>query len=118
MSPGVTPSTLPLPRHSFQSLGEAHYRVHLNNLPTIEGFVGESMTSGKFSFPSNDVIQDRNTHDTMFNGGISPVFHLGANTLRFNTGLQFTVRRDTLSPVDMNQDLFPTVSLSFHQFVF
>ncbi len=106
MSPGVTPSTLPLPRHSFQSLGEAHYRVHLNNLPTIEGFVGESMTSGKFSFPSNDVIQNRNTYDTMFNGGISPVLHLGANTLRFNTGLQFTVRRDTLSPLDMNQNLF------------
>ena len=45
-------------------------------------------------------------YDTMFNGGISPVLHLGANTLRFNTGLQFTVRRDTLSPVDMNQNLF------------
>jgi len=105
MVPGVTPSTLPLPRHSFQSLGEAHYRLHLNNLPTIEGFVGESMTSGKFSFPSDDVIQDRNTYDTMFSGGISPVLHLGSNSLRFSTGLQFTVRRDALSPVDMNQNL-------------
>jgi tetratricopeptide (TPR) repeat protein len=106
MVPGVTPSTLPLPRHSFQSFGEAHYRLHLNNLPTIEGFVGESMTSGKFSFPSDDVIQNRNTYDTMFNGGVSPVLRLGSNSLRFNAGLQFTVRRDTLSPVDMNQNLF------------
>jgi tetratricopeptide (TPR) repeat protein len=106
MVPGVTPSSLPPPRHSFQSLGEAHYRLHLNNLPTIEGFVGESMTSGKFSFPSNDVIQDRNTYDTMINGGISPVLHLGSNSVRINTGLQFTIRRDTLSPVDMNQNLF------------
>jgi len=106
LSPGITPTTLPPPRSSFQSLGEAHYRLHLNNLPTIEGFVGESMISGKFSFPSNDVIQNRRTYDTMFNGGISPVLRLGSNTVTFNTGLQFTVRRDTLSPVDMNQNLF------------
>jgi len=104
--PGITPATLPPPRHSFQSLGEAQYRLHLNNFPTIEGFVGESLISGKFSFPSNDLIQNRNTYDTMLNGGISPIFQLGTNSLRIHTGLQFTVRRDTSSPVDMNQDLF------------
>jgi hypothetical protein len=31
---------------------------------------------------------------------------LGNASILFNTGVQFTVRRDTLSPVDMNQDLF------------
>ena len=64
------------------------------------------MTSGRFSFPSNDLIQDRNTYDTVFNGGLNPVLHLGSNTLAFNTGLQFTIRRDTITPVDLNQNLF------------
>ncbi len=99
-------AALPPPRHSFQSLGEAHYRVHLHGFPTIEGFVGESMTNGRVSLPSISVIQDRNTYDTMFSGGVSPVVHMGSNTLAFNTGLQFTMRRDTISPVALNQNLF------------
>jgi hypothetical protein len=104
---GVTnPALLPPPRHSFQSLAESNYRIHLANLPTISGVVGESMTNGRFLFPSVNVVQDRNTYDTFFNGGITPVLHLGSNSVTFNGGLQFTVRRDTISPVFMNQDLF------------
>ncbi len=104
---GVTdPSLLPTPRHSFQSLGQANYRVHLNNWPTISGFVGESMTSGRISLPSVPIIEDRHTYDTVLNGGISPVLRLGSNSITFNGGLQFTVRRDTISGADMNQNLF------------
>ena len=105
---GVTnnPSLLPPPRHSFQNLAESHYRVHLGNLPAISGFVGESMTSGKFLFPSVNVVQSRNTYDTFFNGGITPVLHLGSNAIAFNGGLQYTIRRDTISPVFMSQNLF------------
>jgi tetratricopeptide (TPR) repeat protein len=104
---GVTsPALLPPPRHSFQSLAESNYRIHFGNLPTISGVVGESVTNGRFLFPSVNVVQDRNTYDTFFNGGITPVLHLGSNSVTFNGGLQFTVRRDTISPVFMNQDLF------------
>jgi len=104
---GVTnPAQLPPPRHSFQSLAESHYRVRLGNLPAITGFVGEGMTEGRFLFPSVGVVQDRNTYDTILNGGISPVLHLGANSITFNGGLQFTLRRDTASPVFLNQNLF------------
>jgi tetratricopeptide (TPR) repeat protein len=104
---GVTnPALLPTPRRNFQSIGEANYRVHLNNWPTISGFVGESMTTGSISLPSINSIEDRHTYDTLLNGGISPILHLGPNTLNFNGGLQFTIRRDTLSPQDMNQNLF------------
>ncbi len=104
---GVTnPALLPKPRHSLQSLGEEHYRVHLPNVPTIVGFVGESRASGIFSFPSTGVIQDRTTYDTMFNSGILHSVHLGSNTITFNPGIQFTLRRDTTSPLDMNQNLF------------
>jgi tetratricopeptide (TPR) repeat protein len=103
---GVTnAASLPPPRHSDQDLGAVHYRLHLRGFPTITGFVGESMTTGRFSFPSVSLIQDRNTYDTMFNGGIAPVVHFGSNSITFNTGLQFTVRRDTVSPTAMDQDL-------------
>jgi tetratricopeptide (TPR) repeat protein len=104
---GVTdPALLPTPRHSFQSLAEEHYRVHAHGLPPIEGFVGEGMTTGRISFPSTSLIQDRHTYDTVFNGGIRPQLRLGSTTLNFNAGLQFDVRRDTISPLSMNQNLF------------
>jgi hypothetical protein len=52
------------------------------------------------------VVQKRTTYDTILNGGISPVLHLGTNSITFNGGLQFTLRRDTTSPLFMNQNLF------------
>jgi hypothetical protein len=104
---GVTdPSLLPTPRHSFQSSGEANYRVHLGRFPTISGFVGETLTAGTISLPSVNIIQDRHTYDTVLNGGITPSLRLGSNTLTFDGGVQFTIRRDTISPDAMNQNLF------------
>lgn len=100
------PALLPPPRHSYQSLAESHYRVRLWNLPVISGFVGESLTAGRLLFPSIGVIQDRNTYDTIVNGGVNPIIHLGSNSVTFNGGLQFTVRRDKISPTYMSQDLF------------
>jgi len=102
----TNPALLPPPRHSFQSLAESHYRIHISNVPTISGMVGESLTTGQFLFPSVSVVQNRHTYDTFFNGGITPVLHFATNSVAFNGGLQFTVRRDTISPVYMSQNLF------------
>jgi len=102
----TNPTLLPPPRHSFQNLAESHYRVRLGNLPVISGFVGQGLTTGRLLFPSAGVVQDRNTYDTIINGGISPILRFGANSITFNGGLQFTIRRDTTSPVFMNQNLF------------
>jgi tetratricopeptide (TPR) repeat protein len=102
----TNPLLLPPPRHSYQDLAESHYRIHLGNLPAITGFVGESLTTGRFLFPSVNVIQDRNTYDTFFNGGMNPVLHFGSNSISFDGGLQYTIRRDTISPVFMSQNLF------------
>ena len=102
----TNPALLPPPRHSFQNLAESHYRIHVGGFPVISGFVGESLTAGRFLFPSVNVVQDRNTYDTYFNGGITPILHLGANSIAFNGGLQYTIRRDTISPVFMSQNLF------------
>jgi tetratricopeptide (TPR) repeat protein len=97
---------LPPPRHSYESLAESHYRVRVGNFPVISGFVGQSLTTGRLLYPSIGVVQDRNTYDTIVNGGINPILHLGSNTITFNGGLQFTLRRDTISPVFMSQNLF------------
>ncbi len=102
----TNPLLLPPPRHSYQDLAESHYRIHIGKLPPITGFVGESLTAGRFLFPSVNVIQNRNTYDTFFNGGISPLLHFGSNTIAFNGGLQYTIRRDTSAPVFMSQNLF------------
>ena len=102
----TNPSLLPPPRHSFQSLADSHYRIHIGNLPVISGVVGESLTTGSLLFPSVNVVQDRHTYDTFLNGGITPILHFGSNQIAFNGGLQFTVRRDTTSPIYMSQNLF------------
>jgi hypothetical protein len=102
----TNPALLPPPRHSFQSLVESHYRVKVGNFPVISGFVGQSLTVGRLLFPSVGVVQDRNTYDTIFNGGVNPILRFGSNSITFNGGLQFTVRRDTISPTYMNQNLF------------
>lgn len=102
----TNPSLLPPPRHSFQDLVATHYRVQLGHLPAISGFVGQSLTVGRFLFPSVGVVQDRNTYDTILNGGINPILHFGTNSITFDGGLQFTVRRDTISPTFMSQNLF------------
>jgi hypothetical protein len=37
---------------------------------------------------------------------MTPILHFGSNSVAFNGGLQYTIRRDTISPVFMNQNLF------------
>ncbi len=117
----TNPALLPPPRKNFQDTAGSHYRLHLGNLPLISGFIGESLTTGRLLYPSVGVVQDRNTYDTIFNGGIVPILHLGHDTISFNGGLQFTVRRDTISPVYMSQNLFRQFlyisTSSFHNWV-
>jgi len=98
---------LPPPRHSLETIADARYRLHLgNSLPTVSGFVAERNARGTISFPNQLLIQKRNTYDTIFNGAVSPVLHAGNVTLTFMPGLQFTIRRDSISPTQMNQNLF------------
>jgi hypothetical protein len=49
---------------------------------------------------------NRNTTDYTFNFGLNPIVHLGSNVAVFNGGVQETIRRDSLSPIQMNQNLF------------
>jgi tetratricopeptide (TPR) repeat protein len=104
---GITnPALLPPPRSSYESLADARYRIHFKGWPVISGLVEERNARGSISIPSELLIVNRNTFDTTFNGGINPVWHFGNNSLAFEPGLQFTVRRDTSDPVNINQNLF------------
>ena len=104
---GITdPALLPPPRASYETIVGSRYRVHLSGWPTISGVVEERNAHGTLSIPSELIIQDRNTYDTIFNGGINPVLHLGHNSISFTPGLQFTIRRDTGDPRDLSQNLF------------
>jgi tetratricopeptide (TPR) repeat protein len=97
---------LPPPRRSVETFADSHFQFRPNSLPPIQGFVAERNAQGALSFPSELLIQDRNTFDTIFNISVAPTLQLGKVKLSIMPGLQFTIRRDTLSPVPMNQNLF------------
>ncbi len=72
----------------------------------INAYFGERNTHGTTSVPSELLIINRNTFDTIFNVGTSEVVRLGGVKMELTPGIEFTIRRDTESPVDMNQHLF------------
>ena len=97
---------LPPPRRSIETFADSRFQFRPDSFPQIQGFVGERNAQGSISFPSELLIQDRNTFDTIFNISVAPVVQLGSVKLNILPGIQYTVRRDTLAPVPMNQNLF------------
>jgi tetratricopeptide (TPR) repeat protein len=103
---GTDTSLLPPPRSSIQTQSTEAYHLHLSNFPTIGGFFQIRNAQGQISVPATNSIVNRNTTDYVFNSGVNPVVHLGSSVLVFNGGVQGTIRRDSESPVAMNQNLF------------
>lgn len=123
---------LPPPRSSLETSWINAYHLHLGNLPTAGGFLQIRNARGVISVPAGfilsplsvvvtgrnhsvshangplltDLIVHRNTTDTTMNFGVAPTIRVGSNVLTLNSGIQGTIRRDTLSPVEMNQNLF------------
>jgi len=97
---------LPPPRSSLQMQWTGAFHLHLVDLPNAIGFFQIRNARGQISLPSEGSIVDRNTTDYSFNVGLNPTLHLGTNVLNFNAGIQATIRRDSVSPVQMNQNLF------------
>jgi tetratricopeptide (TPR) repeat protein len=96
---------LPPPRSSLQTQMTAAYHLHLNSLPPIGGFYQVRNAQGTISVPATNSIVNRNTTDNSFNFGVDPTVHLGRNTLTLNSGIQATIRRDSSSPFEINQNL-------------
>ena len=101
-----TGTLLPPPRRSIETFADSRFQFRPDSFPTIQGFVAERSAQGSFSFPSELLIQDRNTFDTIFNVSVAPVVQLGNVKLNILPGLQYTIRRDTLAPAAMDQNLF------------
>jgi tetratricopeptide (TPR) repeat protein len=97
---------LPPPRSSIETEWTGAYHLHLGDLPEASGFFQVRNARGQISLPSEELIVNRDTTDYSFNFGLTPTLHLGTNVLNFNAGIQETIRRDSLSPVEMNQNLF------------
>jgi tetratricopeptide (TPR) repeat protein len=98
---------LPPPRSQSEATWTTGYRLHVNSgFPLVTGFFQVRNAEGSISLPQEARIISRNTWDYNFNSGVNPVLHLGDATVTFNTGLQFTIRRDKNDPVEMNQNLF------------
>jgi tetratricopeptide (TPR) repeat protein len=104
--PSSDTALLPPPRSSIEMQSTNVYHLHLGNLPTASGFFQVRNAQGQISVPGNNSIISRDTTDYTFNVGLNPSIKLGNNVLTFNSGVQATVRRDSESPVDMNQNLF------------
>jgi tetratricopeptide (TPR) repeat protein len=98
---------LPPPRSSIQTQWTGAYHLHFGgSFPDASGFFQVRNARGAISLPSADEIVNRDTTDYSFNIGLNPTLHLGNNVLNFNTGIQETIRRDSLQPVEMDQNLF------------
>jgi tetratricopeptide (TPR) repeat protein len=97
---------LPPPRSSIETEGTGAFHLHLGQVPTGSGFFQVRNARGQISVPSTSAIVNRNTTDYTLNFGLNPTIHLGNNVLTLNSGIQGTIRRDSLSPAQMNQNLF------------
>jgi tetratricopeptide (TPR) repeat protein len=103
--PSSDPALLPPPRSSLQTQWTDAFHVHLGQLPTPSGFFQLRSAQGMISVPSTNSVVNRDTTDYTFNFGVNPTIRMGNNVLTFNSGIQGTIRRDSLSPVQMNQNL-------------
>jgi len=104
--PSSDTSLLPPPRSSVETQSTNAYHLHFGHLPTASGFFQVRNAQGQISVPATNSVVNRNTTDYGFNIGLNPTFNIGSNVLTFDAGIQSTVRRDSESPVAMNQNLF------------
>lgn len=97
---------LPPPRYSLDKQGTAAFHLHINHFVPASGFFQLSNARGTISVPATSSIVQRSTTDYTLSLGVNPTVHLGPNLITFNGGIQGTIRRDSLSPRQLNQNLF------------
>ena len=94
------------PRYQQETSIGSTFRYNPDKFLPISGFVGVNNYRGTTSIPSETLIVQRNTYDTVFNVATTYVQRLGNAHITLTPGLQFTIRRDTDSPVQIDQNLF------------
>lgn len=101
---GSTPAPPPRSQQVTEIGSTFHY--YPDNFVPIVGFVGERNYRGTLSIPSALAILRTNTYDSIASVGLTPVLRLGNAHIVFNPGIEFTIRRDMDSPLNLNQNLF------------
>jgi tetratricopeptide (TPR) repeat protein len=97
---------IPPPISSLETLWTNGIRTDLGKYPSLSAFFQVRNDRGQISLPDQELILNNDTWDYAMNAALNPVLKLGSATITFNSGLQFTFRRDTVSPVELNQNLF------------
>ena len=105
---------MPPARYTIDTEWTTAYHLHFGPAPTAGGFFQLRNARGRISVPAIGVV-NRDTNDYNINFGVNPTLHVGDAILTFNSGVQGTVRRDSLSPREMNQNLGPLLYLHGHQ---
>jgi len=96
---------LPPPRSSLETQTTNAFHLHFDHIPTTTGFFQVRNAQGQISVPSTNSVVNRNTTDYTLNVGLNPTFNIGNNVVALSSGVQGTIRRDSQSPVAMNQNL-------------
>ncbi len=91
---------------SLETLWTNGVRTDLGKYPSLSGFFQVRNDRGQTSLPNEELILNNDTWDYTMNAALNPVLRLGSASLTFNSGLQYTLRRDSESPVELNQNLF------------
>jgi len=102
-------SQLPTSRRLVETQFTQGYRYRPNgSFPLLSGFFQLDHYAGNYSLPFASRIVATDTNNYNLNGGLNPILRLGSAKFEFNTGLQFTVRRDSneRTKFDVNQNLF------------
>ena len=102
-------SQLPTARRLVETQFTQGYRYRPNgSFPLLSGFFQLDHYAGNYSLPFASRIVATDTNNYNLNGGLNPILRLGSAKFEFNTGLQFTVRRDSneRTKFDVNQNLF------------
>jgi tetratricopeptide (TPR) repeat protein len=97
---------IPRPLSSLETIWTNGVRTDLGKYPSLSGFFQVRNARGQISLPDQELILNRDTWDYTMNAALNPVLRLGSATFTFNSGLQYTVRRDSESPIELNQNLF------------
>ncbi len=90
---------------SQETMAGSEFHYHHKNWMPINGFFGLRNFHGDLSLTNEVGIIPRNTYDTLFNLGVTPLLRLGSARFVLNPGIEFTIRRDTVSPVQLDQNL-------------
>src|SRR5262249_45905908 len=82
---------------SQETVVGSQFRYHRKDWLPINGYFGIRNFNGDLALTSEPAIVQRNTYDTLFDANVAPSFHWGDTRITLNPGLEFTLRRDTVS---------------------